>query len=164
VVIAFDSTDDICPRFGRASVRIIAELRNAHSPGGARGEPPACKEWVGLVASSALERTFPTQARDAGWAEGAEALIQRRLSQAQGLALAELGVECRDTICRIRLAFPSTEYQQAKGDRLAADALHELPGFAQGAQIVPGDADATTDYYIQRRKLTVADAGASAQR
>ncbi len=164
VVTAFDSTDDICPRFGRASVRIIAELRDAHSAGGARGEPPACKEWVGLVASSALERTFPTQARDAEWAEGAEALIQRRLSQAQGLALAELGVECRDTICHVRLAFPSKEYRQAKGNRFAADALNELPGFAPGAQIIPGETDPTMDYYVQRRKVPVTDASASAQR
>jgi hypothetical protein len=157
VVTAFDHDDDICPRFGQPSVRIVADLRAAHSPGSARIEPPVCKEWIGLVASSALERTFPTQTRDIEWAESAEALILRRLTQAQGLALSELGVECRDTICHIRLAFPSKQYEDATGNRLAADALHELSGFAPGAQIDTGDTEPTIDYYIQRRKVPASE-------
>ena len=152
VVTAFDDHDDICPRFGRPSVRIVAELREAHSPGGVRNEPRACKEWIGLVASSSLERTFPTQTRDADWARSAETLILRRLTEAQGLALAELGVECRDTICHVRLTFPTKEYQQAMGNRLWADALDALPGFEPGGQFVPSETDATMDTYIQRRK------------
>jgi hypothetical protein len=152
VVTVFDHEDDLCPRFGRPSVHIVAEILAMHAPGGVRSEPPVCKERIGLLASSDLERTFPTQVRDAEWADAAEALLLRRLTQAQGLRLSELGVECRDTICHIRLAFPSREYQQATGNRLAADALNELPGFAGGSEIVPSDTGATIDYYYQRRK------------
>ena len=104
VVAVFDSQDDLCPRFGRSSGQIVAELRQAH--GGARTEPPVCKDWVGLVGSSELERTFGTQARNAEWADVTETLLLRRLTQAQGLQLLELGVECRDTISHIRLAYP----------------------------------------------------------
>ena len=164
VVTAFDQDDDICPRFGRPSVRIVADLRAVHSPGSAPGEPPVCKEWVGLVASSALERTFPSQTRDVEWAESAEALILRRLTQAQGLALSDLGVECRDTICHVRLAFPSKQYQDATGSRITADALRELPGFAQGSRIIPGEADPTIDYYIQRRKEPTPDTAQTSSR
>jgi hypothetical protein len=164
VVTAFDHDDDICPRFGRSSVRIAEELRTAHSPGSAWSEPPLCKDWVGLVMSSDLERTFPTQARDAEWAEATEALILRRLTQAQGLALSELGVECRDTICYVRLAYPTKVYQEATGNRLTADALLDLPGFAQGAQLIPSDTDPTMEYYIQRRKVAATETAQSSSR
>jgi hypothetical protein len=61
-------------------------------------------------------------------------------------------VECRNTICHVRLVFPNREYQEAVGDRLAANALSELPGFAQGAKIIPPRDAPTIDYYVQRRK------------
>ena len=164
VVTAFDHDDDICPRFGRPSVRIVADLLAARSPGSVQSEPLVCREWVGLVMSADLERTFPTQARNAEWADATEALVLRRLTQAQGLALSELGVECRDTICHIRLAFPSRRYQDATGNRLAADALKELPEFAQGAQIIPGEAAPTIDYYIQRRKAPATETAQNSSR
>ena len=152
VVTAFDAHDDICPRFGRPSVQIVFELRKAHSPGIVQNEPAACVEWVGLIASSDLDSAFVTQTRDPDWAEAAETLITQRLAQAVGLALSELGVECRDTICHIRLVFPTREYQEAMGNRLAADALNELPGFSQGGKIIPPQDQPTMDYYLQRRK------------
>ena len=164
VVTVFDQNDDVCPRFGRSSVRIAEELRTAHSPGTAWSDTPVCKDWVGLVMASDLARTFPTQARDAEWADATEALILRRLTQAQGLALSDLGVECRDTICHVRLAFPSKQYQDATGNRLAADALHELPGFAQGAQVDTGETEPTIDYYIQRRKVPATETAQSSSR
>ncbi len=164
VVTAFDHDDDICPRFGRPSVRIVADLLAAHSPGNARSEPPVCKESIGFLASSALERTFPTQTRDVEWAEFAEALILRRLTEAQGLALSELGVECRDTICHIRLAYPTAEYQEATGNRLTADALSDLTGFARGAQLISSDTDPTTEYYIQRTKMPATETVQSSSR
>jgi hypothetical protein len=153
VVTVFDSHDDLCPRFGRPSVQIVAELRAARAPGVTSSDIPACSETVGLLPVSSLERVFPTQERDREWAEAAEALILRRLSEAPALKLSELGVECRDTICHIHLAFPDKQYQQGTGNRLAADALNALPGFASGGAIIPSDTDSTMDYFFQRRKL-----------
>jgi len=49
VVTVFDNNDDVCPRFGQSSVEIIANLREAHSPGSAPDKPPICEERIGLV-------------------------------------------------------------------------------------------------------------------
>jgi hypothetical protein len=151
VVTVFDSGDDVCPRFGEPSVQIIAKLREAHSPGGTQETPPVCPERVGLVDSSDLDYAFVEQARDDEWADATETLILQRVADAPGLKLSELRVECRDTICHIHAVFPSPEYQDAAGNRLLADALEELPGFAGGGKIIPPRDAPTIDYYFQRR-------------
>jgi len=151
VVTVFDSEDDICQRFGQSSAEIIATLREAHSPGSVRDEPPACPEWAGLVASSDLDSAFVEQARDAEWAGASEALILKRLADAPGLKLSELRVECRDTICRLHAAFPTRDYQESTGNRLVADALQELPGFAPGGKGIAPRETPTITYYLQRR-------------
>ena len=151
IVAVFDHGDDLCPRFGRPSVQIVAELREAHSPGSVRDEPPQCSEWAGLVASSDLDSAFVEQTRDAEWADACEALILKRLADAPGLKLSELRVECRDTICRIHAAFPTLDYQESTGNRLVADALQDLPGFAPGGKIIPPHEAPTITYYFQRR-------------
>jgi hypothetical protein len=150
VVTVFD--DDLCPRFGRPSVEIVADLREAHSPGSVRYDPPVCAEWIGLVASSDLDTAFAQQPREREWADATEAMISQRLANAPGLKLVDLSVQCRETVCRIHLAFPTLEYQETTGNRLAADALDELPGFAPGGKIDPGWGTPTIDYYFQRRK------------
>jgi len=152
VVTAFDQGDDLCPRFGRPSVQIIADLREAHSPDSVHDDPPVCAAWVGLVASSDLDAAFAQQARVREWADATEAMISQRLANAPGLKLAALSVQCRQTVCRIHLAFPTLEYQETTGNRLAADALGELPGFAPGGKIDPGWGTPTIDYYFQRRR------------
>ena len=151
VVTVFDTSDDICPRFGEPSVQIVAKLRELHSPGTAHEEPAACVERIGLVDNSDLDAAFVAQARDAEWAGATEALILKRIADAPGLRLADLRVECRDTICHIRAAFPTAEYQEATGNRLVAGALNELPFFAPGGKIVPPREAPTIDYYFQRR-------------
>jgi hypothetical protein len=151
VVTVFDSGDDICPRFGRPSVRIAADLREAHSPGGTHAKPPPCPEWVGLIGSSDLDSAFVDQTRDDEWADASEALISKRIADAPDLKLADLRVECRDTICRIHAAFPSREYQETTGNRLVAEAVDDLPGFARGGKIIPPREAPTVDYYFQRR-------------
>jgi hypothetical protein len=153
IVTAFDSGDDICPRFGRSSGRIVAELREMHSPGIAQDEPPVCPERIGLVSNSTLDRVFLEQGRAPAWAADAEALILRRLTEAPSLRLSSLTVECRDTICHIDLVFPTLAYQNDAGNRLAADALKDLPGFSSGAKIVPSHNAPSMAYYIQRRKV-----------
>jgi hypothetical protein len=125
VVTVFDDSDDLCPRFGKPSVQIVAELREAHSPGSVRGEPPPCPEWIGLLASYDLDKAFRLQARDGGWADAAEALILKRFADVEGLRLASLSVQCRDTVCRIHVAFPSAEYEETTGNLLAGNALRE---------------------------------------
>jgi hypothetical protein len=157
--VVLDHDDDACPRFGRPSMEIVAELRDAHSPGGAHDDPPPCAEWVGLLASSDLDAAFARQARDRDWAEGSETMILQRLARAPGLELADLGVQCRETVCRIHLAFPTLEYQEATGNRLAADALDGMPGFAPGGKIDPGWGTPTIDYYFQRRRPAASAVG-----
>jgi hypothetical protein len=152
IVTAFDHDDDLCPRFGKPSVQIIAELREAHSPGSVRDEPPRCPAWIGLLASSDLDKAFRLQSRDGVWADATEALILKRFADAEGLRLADLSVQCRDTVCRIHVAFPSAEYEETTGNQLAHNALRELPGFATGGKIIHGRDEPTFDYYIQRRK------------
>ena len=152
VVTVFDHSDDLCPRFGEPSVRIVADLSEAHSPGSVRDEPPPCTEWIGLLASSDLATAFRLQTRDAAWAEPTEVLILDRIAGVRGLQLTDLSVQCRDTVCRIHLAFPSGEYQDTTGDRLAFDALRGLPGIEGGGKIQHGRDAPTLDYFIQRRK------------
>jgi hypothetical protein len=156
VVTVFDNGDDLCPRFGRPSVEIVADLREVHSPGSVHDDPPVCAEWVGLVASSELDTAFAQQPREREWADATEAMISQRLANASGLKLADLSVQCRETVCRIHLAFPTLEYQEATGNRLAADSLVELPGFAPGGKIDRGWSTPTIDYYLQRRRPTQA--------
>ena len=95
---------------------------------------------------------FATQIREPEWAEDTETLILGRLARMPGLKLSDLGVECRDTICHIHLVFPTKEYQEATGNRLAADALDALPEFARGGKIIPPEGEPTMDYYLQRRR------------
>jgi hypothetical protein len=161
VVTVFDSHDDRCPRFGRSSTEIIAELRHAHSPGVLQNDTPGCAERVGLVSSSDLDSVFAAQTRDSPWAEDTEALILGRLARVPSLELADLAVECRDTICHVHLVFPTREYQEATGNRLAAEALSELPGFAQGGKIIPPRDEAAIDYYLQRNRVPAAQATAA---
>ena len=151
VVSVFDHADDVCPRFGRPSVQIVAELREAHSPDGFHEVPPACPDLIGLVASSELDSAFVEQARNVEWADASEALILKRLAGAPGLKLSELRVECRDTICRIHAAFPTRDYQESTGNRLVADALQDLPGFAPGGKGIAAHETPTITYYFQRR-------------
>jgi hypothetical protein len=152
VVKVFDHGDDLCPRFGRPSVEIIADLREAHSPGSVHDDPPVCDAWTGLIPSSDLASAFRIQVRDEPWADETESLLLKRIADAPDLKLSALRVECRETICRIHLAFPTAEYQESEGNQLAANALWGLPQFAEGGKIVgPRDAP-TMDYYIQRRK------------
>ena len=152
VVTVFDHSDDLCPRFGRPSGQIIADLREAHSPDSMRDEPPPCPEWIGLLASSDLDTAFRLQTRDGGWADATEALILRRFANVEGLRLADLSVQCRDTVCRVHVAFPSVEYEETTGNQLAFSALRDLPGFAAGGKIIHGPAEPMFDYYVQRRK------------
>jgi hypothetical protein len=151
VVTVFDHEDDICPRFGLPSVQIVARMQKVHSPGSASVKPPVCAATAGLLASSQLGWAFDDQTRDFEWAGATESLILQRFSDASGLKLADLRVECRETICRIHLAFPTAEYQESEGNELAANALDKLPGFANGAQIIPSRWGPTLDYYLQRQ-------------
>ena len=151
VVTTFDSGDDLCPRFGEPSVQIVAKLREAHSPRGAPEEPPPCPDSIGLISSSDLDSAFVEQTRDDAWAGAREALILKRIADASGLKLSDLSVECRDTICRIHAAFPTREHQDAIGNRLLADALQDLSGFAPGGKIIPPREAPTITYYFQRR-------------
>lgn len=150
VITEFD--DDTCARFGEPSVRIAFDLRAAQSPGIVQAEPPACAQNVGLISPSSLDSAFVTQTRDPEWAEAIETQILRRLAEAPDLELSDLGVECRRTICHIHLVFPTRAYQEATGNRLAADALNELPVFAPGGKIMPSTGEPTIDYYFQRRR------------
>jgi hypothetical protein len=152
VVTLFDQVDDVCPRFGQPSAQIVADLRDAHSPGSTHDEPPVCVERIGLVDPSDLDSAFVAQTRDAEWAVATEALILTRFADAPGLRLSDLRVECRDTICRVHAAFPTQEYKETTGNRLVAMALHELPGFARGGKIAPPRGAPTVDYYLQRRR------------
>jgi hypothetical protein len=151
VVTVFDSSDDICQRFGQSSGEIVAALREAHSPGGTHDEPAVCVERVGLVDSSDLDSAFAEQTRDDEWADATETLILKRIAAAPGLKLSDLRVECRDTICWIHAAFATREYQETTGLRLVADALRDLPGFAPGGKGIPPDREPTIDFYYQRR-------------
>jgi hypothetical protein len=151
IVTVFDHEDDICPRFGLPSVQIVATIQKVHSPVSTPLKPPVCAATGGLLASSQLGWAFDDQARDAEWAGATESLILQRFSDTSGLKLADLRVECRETICRIHLAFPTAEYQESEGNELAANALDKLPGFANGAQIIPSRWGPTLDYYLQRQ-------------
>jgi hypothetical protein len=159
VVTRFDTDWDICPRFGASSSEIIGALRAAHAryaPGGTAqaddAEIPTCRELTGLIGSSELESAYASQTRDPDWSGAAEAAILDRIAKAPELRLSDLLVECRETICRMHFGFPDVEYQEANGNNLVGTAVSEMPGFAQGGQIIlPHDGTATLDFYIQRQ-------------
>jgi hypothetical protein len=54
------------------------------------------------------EREFAAEPVDAAWAPGAEAKLLGNLAQIPGLALTNLRVECRSTMCRLQIAVPTT--------------------------------------------------------
>ncbi len=147
--VVTDFSDDNCARFGASSNQIAFDLRKTYSSDEVRHQPPACPGSIGLVPLS--ESEFQQQPRNAIWASETEAYLVQRLAEAPGLELSELGIECRDTICHIRLIFPTKEYQEAAGNRLAAEALNELPIFAPGSRIIAPRNRPVTEYYFQRR-------------
>lgn len=164
VVTAFDTMEDTCPRFGKPSGEIIVGLREAYGADDATplDDVPACEEWQGLVPSSRLASTYPTQARNPAWAEAAERMIYSRIAEAPGLELSDFLVECRETICRLRFVFPTEEYQRTSGETLVANALNEMPEFSTSGEIVfPDDGTPTVEYYLQYVPVTGSAAAAS---
>lgn len=152
VVKSFDTQWDLCPRFGKPSSEIIAGLWEAHAPQLARPELPVCVERIGLIDSAELDSAFVIQTRHSDWADATETAILRRIVETPGLELSNLSVECRETICRIRFVFPTKEYQEATGNRLAARASNGIRGFASGVKVRLPRGTTITDYYIQRRR------------
>jgi hypothetical protein len=154
IVSTFDSSDDLCPRFGKPSSEIVVSLLQAHAPNAELPEFPICPERIGVVDAAELDTAYLAQAREPEWANSAESTILQRIADSPGLVLTHFEVDCRETICRVRFAFPSREYQQRTGNTLAARALHELPGFVGGSKVVsPRDRTPMVDYYIQRRRV-----------
>jgi hypothetical protein len=133
-------------------VEIVVALREAHSPGAPHEPAPPCAERVGLIPSSDLPSVFRLQERDDEWAAATETLVLKRFADIPGLKLSDLRAECRDTICRVHVAFPSWEYQESEGKRLAANALRDLLGVAPGWKIIDARDAPALDYYFQRRK------------
>ena len=159
VVTTFDTPEDICPRFGRSSGEIVAALSAAYAPDVDRPAPPVCEERIGLLASSDLDSAHRAQSRDPAWADGAEAVILEQIAQS-GVELADIRLDCRETVCRAFFVFPSREYQESAGNRLVATAIGEAPGFARGAKIARSrDGPPTVEYYRQREVLPVTRGG-----
>jgi hypothetical protein len=61
---------------------------------------------LGWVTFEEAEQRFGIEQRDAAWSETAEAGILGNLSLVPDLGLVQVDVECRVTLCRLRLLFP----------------------------------------------------------
>ncbi len=151
VVTRFDTREDICPKFGQPSGEIIASLRRADgSTAAGDTDVPACPERQGLLAPSELPMAYAKQRRVSPWAEIAEAAVLDQIAQASGLQVTAMDVECRETICRLHLVFPTEEYERASGMGLASRALNEISAFSTSGLLRGHEASPTLEYYIQR--------------
>ncbi len=54
-----------------------------------------------------VESRFSTEGVDADWSDSMEARILDQISQVTGLGLVALDAECRETICRVKLFYPT---------------------------------------------------------
>jgi hypothetical protein len=79
------------------------------------------------------ERTFAAEQRDANWSTEAETRILAKFAEVPGLELASVDVECRQTLCRLRLVSSRTVPQRPPtAEELAKlRAGPQLPGIAE---------------------------------
>ena len=81
---------------------------------------PACgpgdEEVVGECLGQFLSMRFDSERRDDGWADATERTIVDGLTQISTVTrVASLTVECRETVCRLQMAFPTVDYVPTKG-------------------------------------------------
>jgi hypothetical protein len=74
------------------------------------------------------ELAFGAEPIDEPWARGQEANLLARISQLQGLALLDLRVECRSTMCRLQMSHPVA--QDGTAFRTVVQALGMEPQWA----------------------------------
>jgi beta-lactamase regulating signal transducer with metallopeptidase domain len=115
-------------------------------PAGAAGEPVA-----GRSPSDASTRQMAAQhaaeAKDPSWAAPMEARILSQLSQSTGLAVSSVDVDCRQTICRIRLIQPGPQSSPAQ-----LGPLLDTLGFEHRIAFSPAEVDGSpaTMAYLRR--------------
>ncbi len=155
ILKTFDTGQDPCQNL--VSSEIIASLRTAYSQYGAYDlqengvrDVPACS----LITASDLPSAHAKQARNPTWAQAAEAAILNQLAQATGLEVLDFLVDCRETICRLRLVFPTEEYERTSGMSLVSKALNEMPPFSTSGLILTHDGTPTLEYYLQHVPAT----------
>jgi hypothetical protein len=83
---------------------------------------PACgpgdEEGVGECLGQFLSMQFNSERRDDSWADATERTIVDGLTQASTVTrVASLTVECRETVCRLQMAFPTVHDVPTKGPR-----------------------------------------------
>ncbi len=123
------SFSDVSPRMGKPAREIVTSIRETK-----------------------LRLAFEAEGRDAGGAEDKEARILSQIALA-GLALTRLEVQCRETICRVRL-FPSSNASLDTSELVSElEGIRGLTAFSPGPR-VNSDKARVAEIYLYRRYKT----------
>jgi hypothetical protein len=96
------------------------DASNSVKPAGGNRSLPMCgpgdEEVVGECLGQFLSMQFDAESRDDSWADATERSIVDGLTEISTVTtVASLTVECRETVCRLQMAFPTVDYVPTKG-------------------------------------------------
>ena len=78
--------------------------------------PDANLEEAGECLGRWLSMRFESESRDENWANATERIVVDGLTQISGVTtVTSLTVDCRETVCRLQMAFPSRDYVPTQG-------------------------------------------------
>jgi hypothetical protein len=138
VAAAADTPPASLPAPQERSAGVVSEPPRAPLPGEAATTPllqlledqrPAIQSQLPALGDDfprhleRAERAFAAEPVDESWALGAQANVLNKISQVNGLALLNLGVECRSTMCRLQMSEPQREGAAPARDIVAAIGL-----------------------------------------
>lgn len=88
--------------------RADARADSGHDLAGGNDPPgPAFKALAGWPGFAEAESDFDSETRDAHWAPETEGRLLGLVSELDGLALNRLEADCRESMCRLELLFPT---------------------------------------------------------
>ena len=77
---------------------------------------PGDEDVVGECLGQFLSVQFDSETRDDSWADATERTIVSGLTEISTVTtVASLTVECRETVCRLQMAFPTVDYVPTRG-------------------------------------------------
>lgn len=127
---------------------------SSRSEGGDRG---ADDRAVTAREDIRLQDRFAAETRDSEWALATEARLLDEVAQADRLSLTTVQVECRETVCHLRMTFPLREDLNRADEWLRN--LNEISGFERVVPIVVMRQSPEANLYFERRLSETQSAG-----
>jgi hypothetical protein len=95
-----------------------------------------------------LKQQFSMEGRSTSWAPTTEARILDEVAQVDRLSLTTLNVECRETVCELRMTFPSGDDLSASRESLLA--LEQIDSFRRVVSTVVMGPSPEANFYFER--------------